>query len=78
MGKLVLMLVLLACCVMTHGQQQPGKAQADRPKQRLIHHAHPSDPLGDTQFCTPRAGIINDFSFIRNNWLLCYNAQCRL
>ena len=37
MGKLVLMLVLLACCVMTHGQQQPGKAMPFTTDTPMVH-----------------------------------------
>ena len=68
MGKLVLMLVLLACCVMTHGQQQPGKAMPFTTDTPMVHDPVMAFEDGIYHIFATGMGIQQMTSKDRKNW----------
>ena len=68
MGKLVLMLVLLACCVMTHGQQQPGKAMPFTTDTPMVHDPVMAYEDGIYHIFATGMGIQQMTSKDRKNW----------
>ena len=68
MRKLVLMLVLLACCVMTHGQQQPGKAMPFTTDTPMVHDPVMAYEDGIYHIFATGMGIQQMTSKDRKNW----------